>query len=388
MRGHIQKRGKSWRIAVDIGADPVTGKRRQHFETVQGNKGAAQKRMSELMVEIQKGGYVKTPRDLTVGDYLERWLRDYVDLQLRKTTARGYRCNAGHVMAAFGRLPLGQLRAQHVAQYCAEGVRQGRSARSVLHDFRLLHKALKDAVPSTLAVNPCDGVTPPRAVDNEMKFLNPEEIMGMLETSRAAPFVYPFLFRTLVYTGLRRSEALGLTWGNLDLDLCTMRITQTLHRIKGEFVIQPPKTKSGRRTINFSPSLAVALRDYRRQVEGTRILLGKPLTDSDYVFAHADGAPLDPPTVTHTFTKTVRRAGLEVRLHDLRHTYASIMLAAGVNIKQISVNLGHSNVSVTLNIYSHLLPGAGQSAAEQFDRLLEPWTKKPSQENVAISLPN
>ena len=157
---------------------------------------------------------------------------------------------------------------------------------------------------------------------------------------------------------------MGLLWRNLDLDLCTLSVTQTLHRVNGKYIVQPPKTKSGRRVINLPPSLSLLLRDYRSQVKAQRLLLGKPLTDNDLVFAHPDGSPLDPPTVTHTFIKTARRVGLKVRLHDLRHTYASIMLAAGVNMKAVSQALGHSSVGITLNIYSHLLPGTGKSAAE------------------------
>ena len=128
----------------------------------------------------------------------------------------------------------------------------------------------------------------------------------------------------------------------------------------------------------------LVLRDYRNQVEAQRFLLGKPLTGSDLVFAHIDGTALDPPTVTHQFLKVARRAGLKARLHDLRHTYVSIMLAAGVNIKAISQALGHANFSITLSVYSHLLPGVGKSAAEKFDRLLEPWLEK----SVAKMLPN
>jgi integrase len=121
------------------------------------------------------------------------------------------------------------------------------------------------------------------------------------------------------------------------------------------------------------PSLALVLRNYRSEVETQRLLLGKPLTDNDFVFAHPDGNPLDPSTVTHVFVKVVRKAGLKLRLHDLCHSYASIMLAAGVNVKAISESLGHANIGITLDIYSHLLPGVGKSAAERFDKLLKPW---------------
>jgi integrase len=227
-------------------------------------------------------------------------------------------------------------------------------------------------------------VQPPRPDENEMAFLTPEEIIIFLASAQKAPFPYYYLFRTILYTGLRRSEALGLTWRNLDFDLCALSVTHTQHRGNGEYIIQPPKTKNGRRTISLSPSLALLFRDYWSQAKASRLLLGRPLNDSDLVFGHLDGSPLDPPTVSHTFMKIVWKAGLKVRLRDLRHTYASIMLAAGVNVKAISQALGHSNVSITLNIYSHLLPDAGKLAAEKFDRLLKPWLN----ENVAKMLPN
>jgi len=102
-------------------------------------------------------------------------------------------------------------------------------------------------------------------------------------------------------------------------------------------------------------------------------LLGKSLTDSDFVFAQPDGTPLDPSTVTHIFGRVVHKAGLELRLHDLRHSYTSIMIAAGVNIKAISQSLGHANIGITLDTYGHLLPGMGRTAAERFDKLLKPW---------------
>jgi integrase len=102
-------------------------------------------------------------------------------------------------------------------------------------------------------------------------------------------------------------------------------------------------------------------------------LLDKLLTDNDFVFAHPDGTPLDPSSITHVFIKVIREAGLKLRLHDLRHSYASIMLAAGVNVKAISESLGHANIGITLDIYSHLLPGVGRTAAERFDKLLKPW---------------
>jgi len=179
----------------------------------------------------------------------------------------------------------------------------------------------------------------------------------------------------MLFSGLRRSEVLALVWGNLDLDLCVLSVTQTLYKLSGgEYVVSPPKTRKSRRQVSLPPSLALLLRDYKEQVEAQRLLLGKPLTDADFVFAHPNGAPLDPSTVTHVFHKVAHKAGLGgLRLYDLRHSYASIMLGAGVNVKAISQSMGHANIGITLDTYSHLLPGMGRIAAERFDKLLEPW---------------
>ena len=178
----------------------------------------------------------------------------------------------------------------------------------------------------------------------------------------------------MLFTGLRHSEALAITWADVDLDLCTLRVRQTLYRLPSGYVISPPKTRKGRRQVALPPFLALLLRDYRGEVETRHLLLGKCLTDKDFVFAHPNGAPLDPSTVTHAFHKLVYKAGLGgLRLHDLRHSYASLMLVAGVNVKAISQSMSHDNIGITLDTYSHLLPGVGKSAAERFDRLLEPW---------------
>jgi len=388
VRGSVKQRGKSWRIAIDSGKDPATGRRRQHFETIVGTKASAHKRLAELLIEIEKGGYVKTPRRLTVAEYLHEWLTNHARLNCRAVTAQGYQYRIDHyICPELGRIPLGSLRAQHISKYLSTTIARGQSARSALHDYRLLHKALGDAVKlGTLAVNPCDGCQPPRPDDKEMFFLTPAAISVFLAHAEKSPFPYYHLFRTMLFTGLRRSEALGLQWRNLDLELLTLTVTQTQHRLNGgKFVLQPPKTKNSRRVVNLSPSLAIVLREYRSQVESQRLLLGAPLADSDLVFAHVDGSPLDPSTVSHEFLKVARKAGLEIRLHDLRHSYSTIMLAAGVNVKALSQQLGHSNIGITLQIYSHLLPGTGEAAAKQFDNLLKPWLEKKS---VAISLPN
>ena len=378
MKGHIRQRSKgSWEIAIDMGKNPATGKRRQHFETVRGTKKDAQRRLAELIVGVEKGTYAKSPRAFTFGEYLTEWLQNHVQLHCRPRTAESYRHIVHHyIIPALGQIRLSELKPQHVSSYCSNASSQGLSNRTVLHHFRLLHKAMESSLKLRLiAINPCDGVDPPRPIEKEMKTLSPDELSQFLSAISKVPWPYYYLFYFMLFTGLRRSEALGLIWGDLDLTLCTLSVKQTLHRLSGgKYVMQPPKTRNSRRSVDLSPSLSLLLRDYRDEVHQQRLILGKLLSDDDFVFAHEDGSPLDPSTVTHTFIKVTRKASLTgLRLHDLRHSYASLMLAAGVNVKAISQSMGHANIGITLDTYSHLLPGMGKAAAERFEKLLKPW---------------
>jgi len=388
----VRKRSKgSWEIYLDAGRDPGTGRRLRHYETIEGTKREAEQRLAELEVSIEKGTYIKSPRTLIFGDYLAEWLRSHAELHCRPRTAEGYRHIINHyLIPALGRIRLSQLRPQHISNYCSAAVRRGLSNRTALHHYRLLHKALKDGMKlGLIGVNPCDGVDAPKPVDKEMKILLPDRVNKFLSVAQKAPWPCYYLFYTLLFTGLRRSEALALTWGSIDLELCILSVTQTLHKLSGgKYVIQPPKTRRSRRQIDMPPSLALLLRDYRSEVETQRLLLGKSLTDNDFVFAHPDGTPLDPSSITHVFVKMVRKAGLKLRLHDLRHSYASIMLAAGINVKAISESLGHANIGITLDIYSHLLPGVGKAAAERFEKLLEPWLSQKGNGGKMVAKPN
>ena len=148
-------------------------------------------------------------------------------------------------------------------------------------------------------------------------------------------------------------------------------MVETLYKLDGTYVIKEPKTSHSRRQIALPPSLALVLHQHKAEQEAQRALLGKPLTDEDFVFAHADGTPLDPSVVSHAFNKIIGKAGLpHVRLHDLRHTHATFLLQAGVHPKVVQERLGHSSIRVTLDTYSHVLPGLQEAAAQRFDDFL------------------
>lgn len=376
MRGHIKQRTKgSWSIVVDIGRDPETGKRKQQWHTVKGTKKDAERELRAILTRLETGAYVK-PAKLTVADYLEQWLRDYVAVNTAPRTCERYsEIVTLHLIPALGSLPLTGLQPQHVQGYYARALESGRrdgkgglSALTVHKHHRVLYEALKHGVKHGLLVrNVAEAVDPPRPMHKEMATLGSEDVYTFLTASRETP--YYTLFYTAIYTGLRRSELLGLRWCDLDLELASLSVVQTLHRLRtGEYVIRQPKSQKGRRLVAMSPSLAILLREYKRNEELSRRMLGLELLPSDLVFSHPDGTPLRPNSITRAFQTMAKSVGIKgVRFHDLRHTHATLMLRQGVHPKIVSERLGHSSVAITLDTYSHVLPGLQEAAARQFE---------------------
>ena len=216
-----------------------------------------------------------------------------------------------------------------------------------------------------------------------MATLNTDEVVRFLDAAKETSF-YVF-FTTLLYTGLRRGELLALKWRNLDLNRGSLIVVETAYKLgSGEYVIKEPKTAHSRRTVSLSPALVALLREYRADHELLRIQLGIGLADNDFVFIRHDGSPINPNTVTQAFLGLITKAGLKhVRLHDLRHTHATLMLKAGIHPKVVSERLGHANIGITLDIYSHVLPGLQEAAAEKFDRIFEVDSNESSDANVS-----
>lgn len=369
MRGHIRSKGNhSWQIQVYTGPGP-DGKPRRHFETVRGRKGDAQRRLTELLASLDKGVYTP-PGRLTVGEHLHRWLKDYVRPNLSPRTAEGYEhiCNH-HFVPCLGNVRLSGLKPEHLQHYYSEKLSNGLSAQTVRHHHTCLHKALQTAVEwGLLARNIADAVTPPRAQGVEMQIWDEDDIASFLESARQTP--YFALFHTALFTGMRRSELLAMRWCDLDLLLCRLYVTRSLHVLKGgQVVIRPPKSAKGKRMIALSPLTVSVLREHREKQALERAMLGIPLKDDDLVFSQLNGKPLLPNTVTHAWIKLVRRTGLKgIRLHDARHTHASLMLKQGIHPKVVQERLGHSSIHITLDTYSHVAPGLQEAAAARFDQ--------------------
>ncbi len=379
MRGHIRKRGDSWVVVIELPRDPKTGKRRQQWTSLKGTKKQAERELNASLVRLEQGIHIK-PTKITVGEYLESWLQDYVATNTSPRTQHRYsQIVRVHLIPEFGAFPLVALQPHHIQTYYAKALKSGHQTRkgglspsTVHYHHRVLFEALKHAVKREILVrNVAEAVDAPRPIHKEMATLGTESVNHFLEAAKDSP--YYVIFYTAIYTGLRRGELLGLRWCDVDLDFGTISIVQTLqHLHSGEYVFKEPKSKKGRRQIALSPSLAVLLRDYKIQQGGLRVLADNPLTPTDLVFSHPNSKPYRPNSVTRAFKTLMKSIGVEaVRFHDLRHAHATLMLKQGVHPKIVSERLGHSTISMTLDIYSHVLPGLQEAAALRFEEGLQ-----------------
>ena len=369
MRGSIREKSKgSWQIQIYTGTDP-DGKPHRHFETVRGRKGDAQRRLTELLSSLDKGVYTP-PGRLTVAEHLHNWLEGYVKTNCSLRTLDAIQSIAEHhLIPALGHIQLKQLHPQAIQAYYGKACEK-LSARSVHYHHRILKQSLKYAVrQGYLGRNPCELVDPPSPRKKPMRTLTPGEVEVLLHSAQDN-YYYPVIY-TAVSTGLRQAELLGLRWRDIDLDYLSISVNQVLYKRRGVCQFNEPKTNHSRRRVSMTPKLAVFLREYKQERERLYRELGKELTLDDLVFAHVEGRPLDPGVLTHNFARIAKKAGLEnVRFHDLRHTFASLMLLRGAKPKVISEALGHSSVAFTMDVYSHIIEGMQEDAMALLDEVL------------------
>ena len=378
MKGHIRKRGKdSWSIVLDLGRD-ANGKRRQKWHTVRGTKRDAHRELARLLTEINTGCYVE-PSRVRLSEYLERWLRDYAWPRVSPKTLERYtdicRKNIG---PAIGGYELSKLKPLVIQSFYTEALTNGRkdgkgglSEQTVLHFHRVLHKALAQAVRwQLLARNPADAVDPPVASRREMQVLDDTGVAELLDVLSGTRLLMPTVMA--VTTGMRRGEVLALRWLDVDLDKCVAIVARSLEQTRDGLRFKEPKTGRSSRSVALMAYTVEVLWRQKAELAAHRLALGGAYEDHGLVCARPDGRPWPPNTFSTAFAAAMRSSGLSVmRFHDLRHTHATLLLKQGVHPKVVSERLGHSKVGITLDTYSHVLPGMQEEAVSRLDTALQ-----------------
>jgi integrase len=374
VKGSIVKRGNGYSVVVELDRDPITGKRRQKWASGYRTKREAERALSEIAASVHSGTYIE-PSKQTLGEFVADWLAA-IEPTIRPATHYSYDRNLRlHVLrlgsVQLRRIDAGMLNGLY-AELLADGKQSngggGLSPRSVRYIHTIVHRAFRDAVRwGRIARNPADAADPPRSaasVRPTMKTWTAKQLRAFLE--HTADHRLQAAFVLLATTGMRRGECLGLRWSDVDLHAGRVSIMQTVIAVNHAVRIGSPKTARARRTVFLDAGTVAALREHRQRQLAERLLIGAGFTDHGLVFCRPDGAPLHPERFTRTFTIEAARAGLPaIRLHDLRHTWATLALSAGEHPKVVQERLGHANVSITLDVYSHVADGLHGAAASR-----------------------
>ena len=371
MSGHIQRRGtRSWRLKFDLGRDPITGKRETRYHTFKGTKRGAEAELTRLTAEALRGAYVDlTPE--TVSDFLDRWDRDWASTHVSPKTVERYRGLIGkQIKPHIGNRPIQKLRAVDLSELYAKLLRDdGLAPRTVGHVHRLLHRALGHAATwGVVQQNVASLVGPPRVPSTEIEIIREDEIKAVLQKLRGRSM---YMIATLgLATGMRRGELLALRWQDVDLDAGKLRVEQSVEQTKAGLRFKSPKTKHGRRTITIPPSIIAELRAHWTDQQERRLALGTGKAPAGaLVFPTWDFAVRSPNALTKEWSVAMAEAGMTVSLHSLRHTHASSLIAAGVDVLTISRRLGHASPTVTLGVYGHLFSNTDDRAAQAVEAL-------------------
>lgn len=375
MKGRVFQRavgrGKPWSYSVDLPRS-ATGKRKQRLKGGFRTKADAEAGLAKLLVEAEQGTSVD-PSRTTVAEYLRGWLADTAP-SLRPSTAELYRGAVDNwIVPRIGGLRLQDLGPQHLQGLYGELLESGRtdgagglSPRSVRLAHQVLHSSLDRAVDWRLiARNPANSkLDLPRMARTEMKTWTSEQARAFLAATSEDRL--RALWQLMLGTGLRRGEALGLRWADTDLEAHRLSVNQTVALRKNQAHLSEPKTAAGRRTVAVHPKIAEALRQHRTRQHRERLLVGPAWAETDLVFPTSIGTILHPRNLVRDFKAAVERAGVpEIRLHDLRHTAATLALTAGAHPKQVQEMLGHARVAITLDVYSHVTEQMHDEAAEK-----------------------
>jgi len=344
------------------------GKRKYHNKTIHGSKKDAQAYLNQVLRDRDLGVFTEPSRK-TLNEFLDEWLSVVKKPHVRQVTYDDYvNLLARYVREPLGERRLSQITAMEIQKVYARLTERGLSARTVRYTHSVLRGALEQAVRwQFLPRNPAQYVDLPRQERREMKAFSSEQATRFLEASQNDPSFYA-LFLVALTTGMRPGEYLALQWKDISSDMGTLSVCRALTRDRQ---FEEPKTKRSRRAIHLLPTVTQALRAYRLQQTKWRLSQGPAYKNMDLIFASAAGEPLNEREVVRHFKAVLKTAGLpDIRLYDLRHTCASLLLAAGENPKVVSERLGHASVVLTLDTYSHVLPGLQRAASERLESIL------------------
>jgi len=371
-RGQVITKGKNNHLVRVFLGTNADGRRRYHNKVIRGTKKEALQYQTSVLSDLDRGTFIEPSKE-TLNEYLDRWLNTSAAPRLRERTLRDYRSLlARYVRPVLGHKMLPAVMPLDIQDLYTSMLESGLSPRTIRYTHAVLSSALKQAVKwQLLPRNAAEYVDLPRQKRTEMYAMSKDEVASFLATAKEDR--WGTLFLLAVTTGMRPGEYMGLQWKDVNLDEGMIHVNKSLVRNKSEWRFDEPKTAKSRRTVKLAPTVVKSLRAHRSKQAAERLRAGIRYQDYDLVFATDTGQPLESRNlIKRHFKPVLKQAGLRetIRLYDLRHTCATLLLAAGEHPKIVSEMLGHASIQLTLDTYSHVLPDMQQGAVAKLEDML------------------
>ncbi len=368
IRKRETKKGNSWQIVIEGDRDPLTGKRTRHYHSVNGTKKEAQAEALRLLNQLNSGG-ITTASAMKTKDWLLEWHNLYLP-NIEDKTRESYleRINI-RIIPAIGNIQLNALQATAIQKWIND-MSKTLSPKSIRNIFNILNASLKKAVElKMIASNPCIGVVLPKRQRFQGDTYTKKEIQQAIKLAEGTDM---HLILQLAFSlGLRRGELLALTWHDIDFKKREITIDKSTYNLNGERKVKAPKTETGNRVLSIGDTLLHELKLARADYLRRRFELGAGFDDSNLVICQENGKPYHPDSFSNKWKRFIKKHGIrKIRFHDIRHTNATTLLAAGVDIKTVQTRLGHSDVSTTMNIYTHMTNEMNENAAKKIDDII------------------
>lgn len=370
MAGQIVNRGnKTWVVRIYLGRG-ANGKRKYKNKTIHGTKSDAQQYLNAKLREKDLG-IVADASDKTLSEFIDLWLETSARPRVSERTADGYKFQLDkYVRHLIGDIKLENLNRLDIEKVYAEMQKNGLSARTVRHVHTTLKNALKQAIKwEYLQKNPAEFCELPKVIKKEIRVLPPNEANEFIKVANETRNGLIFEFALL--TGMRPEEYLGLQWKDIDFERYTAQVRRALVRHRGKWSFQPTKTAKSNRIISLPKPLVKKLKSHKIDQNKRRLKKGVVWNDYDLIFCNREGLPLDMQNLTYRYFRPIlKKAKLkQIRLYDLRHTHATLLLIDGINPKIVAERLGHSSVVLTLDTYSHVIPTMQKETAEKLEKM-------------------
>ena len=376
MPGTITKRGENtYRLTVSLGSD-VRGKHIRRTKTVHCTEAQAKKELAKFYAECGKSTIAGS--NFALAAFCEKWLAEYAKPKLKSATLRGYSVILrNNIIPLIGHNKMSKLKPVNIQEWVNILRDESLSPKTIKNSFSLLHKIYDTAITwGVTENNPCIGVELPRQNKTEAKYYNNEQVALLIEKLETLPqseLRYKAGTLLALFTGIRLGELMGLKWEDVDFDNQTISIKRTRYYSSdiGTY-IDTPKTEKSLRTVSAPIECIELLQELKKQQQENALLLLNKWEDSGFVITNDYGAPLYPTQVSLWFSKFIKRNNLDhISFHGLRHTHTSLLYHLDVNIVQISKRLGHSQISTTQNIYTHLFNDTDKEISDKMSNYLK-----------------